>query len=327
MKQTIFPFLLLIFFLLSLSSLVIAQSEPNTFITFINSVDKRTVDNVFVHIETKEQEATYFLSKGENLKLFITPQEVSFEINDPLTQGYDYYAKTIFQNQTVFIVHVQPVGSLHGTVVDKLGNVIANVPLKFECNEIGLTKYPQNTDDFGSFSLPIAPIGMCTITATHEGTVGTKIATLTQGQKQQIIITLDKILVQEGVNYTLIVFSIASLLIIMVVILFFFIKKTKKVTSLQPGRESILNTKKDQINPKENLAIILPTLRDNERKIVEFLLQEKEPSHLSKIHLKTGISKGALFRNIASLEQKKIIETVMEGRVKKIKLSHTYDPE
>ena len=61
--------------------------------------------------------------------------------------------------------------------------------------------------------------------------------------------------------------------------------------------------------------------RKNEQAIVKFLIEQKEPVYFSKIHYNTGLSKGSLSRNIKSLEDKGIIKTFNEGRIRKIQLS------
>ena len=93
---------------------------------------------------------------------------------------------------------------------------------------------------------------------------------------------------------------------------------------------SILNIKElkheiKEFNSLEDLGKrekdIFKTLRDNEKKVVEFLIEQKEPVYFSKIHYKTGLSKGSLFRNLRSLENKDIDKTIKEGKVRKVSLS------
>ena len=69
---------------------------------------------------------------------------------------------------------------------------------------------------------------------------------------------------------------------------------------------------------------IFKTLRKNEKAIIEFLVEEKESVYFSKIHYKTGLSKGSLSRNIKSLEDKNIIKTFKEGKIRKIMLSEWF---
>jgi uncharacterized membrane protein len=208
-----------------------------------------------------------------------------------------------------------PVGSIEGFVTDKLNNVVSGAELKFDCNNVFTMDYPQETDSFGSFSLPYVPIGKCTIFGRYQGITGSVEIHVIQGESTDGIVQLEHVVIETDANQQ---FFLIILFVGAGVLLYLLFKKKRSKQNEEPMKDTVVSSRSKDI---------LKTLRMNEKKIVTYLLEQKDAVHLSKIHYKTGISKGALFRNLKSLEEKDIVETSKEGRVRKVKLSRWFKGE
>lgn len=294
----------------------LALAEPNVFLTFSDVTSKETVQDVFVNLKIDDHETHYFIEDSLRLSLEEGVYTIHFLINDPNTEGSDYYGSTtiIAGENTAEEIRLFPIGSINGFVKDKLDNVIGDAELKFECNEIFPVEFPSRADHFGSFYVDAVPIGNCKIYGSYDNQVGVQEIEVKKGEKSNVNIQLDQVLITEEDSYSTYVVLIMMLVILALIILFVKIKK-------KPIKEKPKEALKEKNKLGQRGNDLLKTLRDNEKKIVNFLLEYKQATHLSKIHYKTGISKGSLFRNLRSLEQKNIIETFSEGRVKKVKLS------
>lgn len=315
--------LVLVFFLLS-PMVEAVEEQPNIFLTLADSVNKKPVGDVFVALSVEGKDYYYFLNKDESLKLYINPgrYQLKFLISDPKTNGFDYYGTTsltVSEKKVVDVVYLSPVGSVSGFIKDRNDNVVGGASLKFECSSMATVKYPDKADKFGSFLVDAVPVGSCKVYASFDGIIGIKEFNLKQGEAVSVDIQLNKPLSSKKTWYSGWWFFLAIFVVVLVIFLIGIIFKSK--STIKPKKAV------NRENPEEKGLIgsraqdILNTLRDNEKKIVEFLAEYKEPVHLSRIHYKTGISKGSLFRNLRSLEYKKVVESFAEGRVRKIKLS------
>ena len=177
------------------------------------------------------------------------------------------------------------------------------------------------------------PAGKCQISAIYGRSIGTASVEVAFGSKSEVTIKLDRSRVEGGANYFLIAGVV--ILLILVGLGYYFRKKIfpdserkeSEVHRIQKEATTESKPKTGEVLPikiGQRGEDLLKTLRDNEKKIVLFLAEQEKPVHLSLIHYKTGLSKGSLSRNIDSLESKNIIETHMEGKIRKIKLSEWF---
>ncbi len=331
MLKKIYAVLVLILLLLP----ILALAElPNTVFVLYDAATKEPVSEVLLKVDLNEESKQYYIEKGKDLILNLEQgdYEVKVLANRAGTSGYDYYSSfsfTVSDSPQLKVVYLYPVGSLYGTVKDSIDNVILGAELQFECDEAFLAEYPKTSDGFGSFSLDAVPVGKCKVSAMYGKNIGTESVEIAGGSKSEINIKLDHSKVAGGWNYWWIV-SVIILLVLGGLVYVF----RKKIFSKESG---VHHTPKETVAEKESKAEevlpvkigqrgqdLLKTLRDNEKKIVLFLAEQEKPVHLSLIHYKTGLSKGSLSRNIDSLESKNIIETHMEGKVRKIKLSEWF---
>lgn len=321
----------LIIFLLFIP-IVLAQNETaNVVLTFVDVISKEIISDAFVKLEVDGKISDYYFGKEETLKIQLKEGDyhLKFLINNPQTSGYDYYGVrdiSVKDNQ-VQIIYLYPEGSLSGSVKDKIGTVISRADLKFDCNTAVNVNYPEKTDKFGSFSLDYVPIGICRVYGSFEDGLGTQEIEIKPGVKNFVEIKLDKAVVNPSKNnYFFLEITFAVLIVF--ILLFSFRKKIKALTEKEKQEEKEVKVLKNEIKEIESLENlgqrgkdIFKTLRKNEKAIVGFLVEQKEPIYFSKIHYKTGLSKGSLSRNIKSLENKNIINTFKEGKIRKIKLS------
>jgi DNA-binding transcriptional ArsR family regulator len=319
---------------LLLLPLVVAQEDSNLVISFVDVISKEIISDAFVKVEVDGKISDYYLGKEETLRLKLKDGDyhLRFFVNNPLTKGYDYYGVkdiSLIDSQ-VQIIYLYPGGSLSGSVKDKVGTAISEADLKFDCNTAVNVDYPEKTDKFGSFSLNYVPIGVCKVYGSFEDDLGIKEIEIKPGVKNFVEINLDQTVATPSKNNYLFFIFIFAILIIFI-LLFSFRKKIKKLTKKEKQEEKEVKILKNEIKEIKSLEDlgqrgkdIFRTLRKNEKAIIEFLVEEKEPVYFSKIHYKTGLSKGSLSRNIKSLEDKNIIKTFKEGKIRKIKLSEWF---
>jgi uncharacterized membrane protein len=320
--------------ILLLLPLLAAAELPNTVFVLYDASTKEPVSEVLLNVEMNGESKQYYIEKGKDLILNLESGDYDFKIlaNRAGTSGYDYYSRfslSVSDAPQIKVVYLYPIGSVYGTVKDSLDNVISGAELNFECDEAFPVEYPKTSDSFGSFSLDAVPIGKCQVSAMYGKNIGTGMIEITKGSKSEINIKLDHSRVTDGFSYLWIV-------VVMLVLggLGYYFRK--KIFSQGEGKEYPTTPKETSEVNETKIGEDLPakfgqrgqdlikTLRDNEKKIVLFLAEQEKPVHLSLIHYKIGLSKGSLSRNIDSLESKNIIETHMEGKVRKIKLSEWF---
>ncbi len=324
----------LIIFLL-IVPVVLAQSESaNVILTFVDAISKEPIDDVFVKTELNGETTSYFLEKDETLKLKLGSGEYRLKllINNPTTKGYDYYGEAFLpvENNLIKVIYLYPVGSLNGFVKDKLDTAIAEADLNFDCSKALSVNFSKRSDKFGSFSLDYVPVGNCKIYGSYKESLGVEEIEIKQGAKNFVEVKLDAVLIPpKSKNYSFFGFGILIIILLIVgVLVYYFTKKTKTLEKKEKKEEKEIKELKKEIKEVKSLEDlgkrekdIFKTLRDNEKKVVEFLIEQKEPVYFSKIHFKTGLSKGSLFRNLRSLERKNIVDTFKEGKVRKVRLS------
>lgn len=336
-RVKMFCIVITLFFLL-LSLLALAEL-PNTVFVLYDASTREPVSEVLLKVELNGEGKQYYVEKGKDLVLNMEEGDYEVEIlgNRAGTPGYDYYSSfsfTVSDSPQLKVVYLYPIGSLYGTVKDTVDNVISGAELQFECDEAFSAEYPKATDGFGSFSLEAVPVGKCKVSAAYGKSIGTESVEVGAGSKTEVNIKLNNSRVAEGVNYWWIVLGVMVVLILGGLAVYFRKRIFAEGKKIEKGEEEYPILKetsaKDETTSEKAVKLglrgqdLLKTLRDNEKKIVLFLVEQEKPVHLSLIHYKTGLSKGSLSRNIDALESKNIIETHMEGKVRKIKLSEWF---
>ena len=235
---------------------------------------------------------------------------VSMEIDDLETEGKDYYlSETIDLAQDVSAkVYLYGTGSISGSVIDQLNNLISNADLKFECAADYGDQRPEKTDKYGSFSIQYAPVGKCKITAYKSSMVGSETIDLKRGQKVEVQVNLKQ--KTATTNFWPYVF-IAALLVAILVFVFFRKNKPKIIKEDSKAKPEVTKRTSD----------VLKTLKEKERKIVEAIMESGNESTQAKLKSATGIPKTSLSRTLESLAAKKILEVESYGKMKKVRLT------
>jgi uncharacterized membrane protein len=318
-------------------NVLIAMQDVNT---------KEFLSNVHVNYEVISNEERFsslqYVGEIGLLELNLDPgtYNIMLRIDKPDTNGYDYYASETFMideklNKTLTAF---PIGSVRGTVSSSRGTLVSGAVLKFECSKQYGDFSQQTTDSFGSFKSNYLPTGMCVITASSNGLVGSETIDLAQGELK----TLD-IVLKSAVTGTLVMSWILWLIVIAVVAAFitaFFIlhrrKASKKVSKTQvtkkTRKETKEKTKKQKSSEKMPIAAqsagvnkraqdIIKTLNPREKEIVNFLLDCKDPCLQNRIIHHTGIPKTSIVRIFENLQSKNIIEVKKLGKAKKVGLT------
>lgn len=345
--------ILMLFLALFISIIpILVQAEPsNVVLTLFDAATKESLEDIFVNIEIDSSSNQYYIEKDKDLVLNLEKGSYNIKIlaKTPSSDAYEYYSDLfliVTDSSKVKIVFLHPVGSLYGIVRDNLDNVVAETELNFECSSVISVDYPETSNKFGSFLLDAVPEGVCEISAIHENTIGTASVIIKKGERTNVEIKLDNSLIVNNLklftNPYLLALALLFVLLLLVVLIIFGFKLYKFITKKglndlisisdetkelneKNKTNKIKETNEPEIKTWLNLGKrandIFSTLRPNEKKIVLFVAESGMPVHLSKIHHKTGLSKGTLSRNIDSLEQKNIIQTQKEGKVRKISLS------
>ncbi len=309
--------ILLLFTLFIIVQTVAAEQYDLEFM--MQDIAGKKIENVYVTSTFMNEATQEEITKFEYIKNgYISFQtaapknKIILQIDDLNTSGKDFYVmKEITATQSFKeTITVLPVGSIRGTVVDELDNLVSNAPLKFECEKDYSIENPSATDKFGSFDALYLPVGNCVIKASFRDAVGNITVTIEQGKIGEVAIKLNKTILESKSQTTTIVVVIFSIAIIIVggVLIKRRFPKTKK----KQVKEPTLN---------KRVTDIMKTLNEREQKVVTFLLENKEQSTQAKIRFHTLIPKTSLARVFESLKNKNIITIEALGKLKKIKLT------
>ena len=182
-----------------LLAVTVSAQSPNVILTLADAITKEPLDDVYLTLIDGNKETDYFIDEDKNLKLNLDDGEhkFSFLINNPNTEGFDYYGSSSIkvEDKVIQVVYLYPIGSLNGFVKDRLENVIANANVKFECNKVININYPKKADQFGSFSLKAVPIGKCKVIGSFRDSFGTEEVQIKKGENTNVNIILNEVLI------------------------------------------------------------------------------------------------------------------------------------
>lgn len=244
--------------------------------------------------------------------------EIAAKIDDFSTPGKDYISdklKTDLQDNIALELRMLPVGSIKGTVYSETGQCVVNAKIKADCDrDYGETE--TTTDEFGTFSLDYAAVGKCRVSALSNDNIGNVEVNVTKGEIGTAEITLSgKTIGGEGITMTLIIIFI---IVIAVALLTKRPRKKKEGVEIKPGLE------KPETRATNRMQDIIKTLPEREQAIVNALIENDGQLSQADLCRKLMIPKATLSRDVYSLEQKKIIETMKIGREKEIRLTEWF---
>mgnify|MGYP001595203101 FL=1 len=311
--KTLIYWIILIVFSIS----IFAQEHYELTYSLKDLENKQKIKDILVEITAVNKDT------GEEYTLtnFITNNQITIhrekgnyniiiKVDDLNTDGKDYYYESTLdlKENTQKEALLFSTGTLRGSVVDNLNNLV-KADLRFECSKDYGEKL-RSTDKYGYFNVNYMPIGNCRIIASKGDSIGLSDIKIEKGEVTEVQIKLDK-----SKKSNLLVYIFALILIIVIVILFSKFKRNKPIKkSLIKKEETISKRTKD----------ITKTLNEKELVVVSFLLQNKYKSTQANIMHNTQIPKTTLIRILDSLKNKKIIEIVTFGKLKKVNLTNWF---
>lgn len=332
-KLSLLTYFLLVILLLNSSY---AINEPNILLALKDITADEAIDEVVVFVEFDGEVHSQYIVKGDIVKLNMADGSYGavFKVDEPSTTGKDYYGSVDLEVDDSLIqgIFLFPAGSVRGLVKDKLDNVVGNAELKFDCGFDVDVDLPNSADKFGSFSIDYIPVGSCKIFATYKGAIGVKEVQVEKGIVKDVEINLDKSIYVPQRDYGIYFVVVFVLIIIFVIFKFreklFSIIKRKKIEKKEEIKPKEKEPEVKIEQPKEEVKEsgkraedIMATLNQRDKKVVGFLLENKNESYQAKIRYATGIPRTTLSRVLISLEGKKIIKIEKIGKAVKIKLT------
>jgi len=245
----------------------------------------------------------------------------SVDLDDLQTESYDYFGNFngfVGENKIINLV-VLSVGSISVSVVDASDKPIKRALLRIDCSKnFGVGNYFR-TDDFGVVNVPRLPEASCLIRCAVDDYVKNKEINITRGLYQKVEFEFDEI--KSNFNYFLLI-----IIVVLVVGIFVFLIFSKRSLEKKTKQDIV----KFNSASKED---ILVALDESERKVIEFLLNEKESSsnknnffvNQANIIHGAGIPKTTLVRLLSSLEKKKILVIEKLGKSKRVKFTDWFD--
>ena len=259
-------------------------------------IDTYSLDYTIISDKISVKTTIEFQESQTNLELTLPQDAKAIEVKELNFETIELSdsIKLIIQNQEFNKVELQYITeslvekSTDYFFITDLSNIEANnINIKLTLPEKATLKYPLTSNQ--------ASI----IPSTSKVTTDGKSIMIKWDKSDLISKTLLVIYNQEETNYNLLFILIPILLIA----LLFFIK-------LKPKQIKATPTEKD----------ITKNLFEEEKKIVEVLLENKEGIWQKQLQLKTGLTKVKLSRKIRNLEEKGVLEKIPYGNTNKIRL-------
>ncbi len=285
---------------------------------------KNLINDIHVNLEiidkgTNEKTSTlkYVGNNGlTRLRLYKGEYDITLKVDKIDTNGRDYFITfdQSVDNDVTKTVYLLPVGSVTGSVYEKEGDVVKGAQIKFECGGNYGEMENKISDEFGSFSSYWLPVGSCRVFAIYDNKVGYMDIEIKKGELNNIDINLVKEVI-SGFNLR----SMAILILVGLVFMFigaYYVnkKKKEKIEDNEIIKEEIKGL-------SSRTKDIIKTLKEKERTLVDFLLENNYKSTQAKIRYATGIPKTSLARILVSLELKKIVKIEKIGKLKKVELT------
>lgn len=340
--MTPYKIVVIVFWCLLINSMIVhaqeIQEKYTVTLAMKDAIKNEDVSNVLIEVVIKDKEKNVqktissFIDKSSfNLELEEGTYELSFYVDNLNTKGKDYTGIHAFElkedkKETVALL---PVGSVQGTVLDNLNNLVRQASLKIACDKGYADRVPETTDKFGSFESLYLPAGDCQMTAIFGSSVGYQKITIVQGSLSEVTIALNRSTIGKSVSRWIFL-SIAVIVVCGVIFAGIRMLKQRKKQeerneiqqqSKQREKENILQEKSPEQKVTKRQRDLLNIVNEREKKVVQFLLESEGKSTQAKIRYETGIPKTSLVRVFTALEYKKIITVEKIGKLKKVKLT------
>ena len=342
LKVIIFlPLLFIILFTLMAN----AQETYHITYTLKEAEMERDISNVTLQIRevnlntNKNLTITEYITTNV-IDLYLTggEYEITLIIDDDQTEGKDYYAFEKIEvaadkNDTIYFF---PVASIRGTVVDRLENILNDAEIKLSCDKDFIPQEQIITDKYGNFMITAVPTGNCIITASHKDSFEQQHLAFNKGDLETIRLKLEDAVQPGSSEFSLALFGIIVLLAVIGagIAYWFFIYHKEELPAQEIPKEiqitqRLQSRRKKRTNKKPStqsalplrVEHILPTLRERERVVVQFLLANNGISTQARIRHGTKIPKTSLMRILETLKTKNIVAIDVTDIAKTVKLT------
>ncbi len=267
--------------------------------------------------ENKKENTLRYSNEDGRITLNLKPGDfwLTAKLDDFTTPGKDYVSaefNILLDNSTTTDLLMFPVGSIKGNVYNKAGERIVDAKIKIDC---GRDYGDKNTvsDDFGSFSFEYVPAATCEVSALSDGKVGATLVNVSCGELKTADIILGQEIKDNRFNFMLPLIGVFVLIVAASV--FYLSNKNKKTPSTE---------EKDKIKVTARMQDIIQTLTSRENDIVDLLIKNNGRLTQAEIRHFLKIPKATISRDIRTIEQKKIIETIKIGRSKDVLLTEWF---
>lgn len=342
-KSSIINGVLVTLFIITTLSLVQAQEIDHITFVLKEAGTEQNIANVTLQIKElsvgtqKELTITEYLTSNIiDLYLAEGEYELTFIADNTQTEGKDYavfekLATTDVKEETLYMF---PIASLRGIVVDHLDNILKDAEITLTCDKDVVPLESILTDKYGTFIITAVPTGNCLITASSNEYFDQQELAFNQGDFENINLKLEQKTPSRSLNIAFIFLGMVIVLAIGGGMLYWFRHRAEEEPLLSlpspPLRRKRKSKKKESFPPPQQRSSsplplrvqhILPTLREREQGVVQYLLENKHSSTQAKIRHATHIPKTSLMRVLETLKAKNIIEIESVDTIKTVTLT------
>jgi hypothetical protein len=278
--------------------------------------------HIRVYMDDGTQHAGTLRYVGEDgrmsLQLPAASWKITLKLDITSTPGKDYYSQfqVILAGDINMSAFMQPVGSLGGEVIDSEDRLVPGAELKFDCRGDYGELASIRSDQFGSFSAEWLPVGQCKVSALNGGMAGSHIVEISHGQMSSVTIMLETAVASpmEDYSWLLLPITLAILGLSVIITLVIFKKPRGRLEQEAPP----------EIKPDRHMQDVLQALDENERRILESLMEKGGESLQNRMTREFGWPKSSMSRALGGLEARNLITTEKLGRIKRIRLSEWF---
>ena len=265
-------------------------------------------------ISDKTINTLQYVGSSGILKLVLEPgdYEIVLKVDKIETDGKDYFYKGSYTviSDSLETVMLLGAGSVRGIVYNAKGEALRNAIVEVECTADYGEKDATKTDRYGSFAMYWLPEGHCRISAAQNNRVGFENVNIEKGDLEEVEIKLGGTIAESNYLWLMII----AVLIGAAALMYF---RKPKVAKKETTK--IMVVRKKEYHPR--ILDIMRTLKDNEKKIAEYLLENKGKTTQAYIKNSLGIPKTSLARSLKMLEAKNVVSIERIGKMKKVNLT------
>ncbi|MEK6938946.1 MAG: hypothetical protein AABX04_07955 [Nanoarchaeota archaeon] len=294
--------------------LLVGSVQSSNLLLNFNSPEKIDFSDYILTLKVNNEIKTdKLLSSGYSLDLLNGNYTLTVMLDSSATPALDYIGSrsVIVTGSDTVEVFVLPVGHVQGSVTDTEGNLASGARVSVNCFSGNGGTYLEEADQTGFFSFSNLPEGGCILIASDTKNAAKQEMVIERGEVTAIEVSLKQKLVQKSSWWEYLIYSL------MIILGIFLLGRT--IVSLIQKKEVSKKNSSLEVSIKEkklssHTLVILPTLSDKERLVVNFLLQQNNTSPQAKVRHGTHLPRTTLSRVLEGLERKKILVVNKDGK-------------